>query len=97
VARKRGAGDRDEPAGAGLATLLAALDVERRQGTDRVRESFHRELMRKSLRIAELEPDNPSTPASWAIAERVASSYEATLSWRVTRPIRAARRVLARR
>ena len=87
----------DGPGGEGLAALLAALDAGRRREIDRLRESFHRELMRKSLRIAELEPDTATTPASWAIAERVASSYEATLSWRLTGPIRAAKRALARR
>jgi hypothetical protein len=81
----------------GLAALLTELDACHRRELDAVRESFHRELMRKSLRIAELEPDAPTAPASWAIAERVASTYESTLSWRITGPVRAAKRALARR
>jgi hypothetical protein len=88
----------EEPApGGGLAAFLTELDARHRHELDAVRESFHRELMRKSLRIAELEPDAPTTPASWAIAERVASTYESTLSWRITGPVRAAKRALARR
>lgn len=85
------------PGGGGLAALLTELDAGRRRDVDELREQFHRELMRKSFRIAELEPESAATPASWAIAERVAASYEATLSWRVTAPIRAAKRALARR
>ena len=81
----------------GLAAFLTELDAHHRRQLDAMRESFHRELMRKSLRIAELEPDTPTTPASWAIAERVASTYESTLSWRITGPVRAAKRALARR
>ena len=81
----------------GLAALLAELDADHRREIDALRESFHRELMRKSYRIAELEPDAARTPESWAIAERVAATYEATLSWRLTGPIRAAKRALARR
>ncbi len=92
VLRKGG----DGHGGEGLTALLAALEAGHRREIDRLRESFHRELMRKALRIAELEPDTATTPASWAIAERVASSYEATLSWRLTAPIRAAKRALAR-
>jgi SAM-dependent methyltransferase len=87
----------EEAPGGGLAALLTELDARHRRELDAIRESFHRELMRKSLRIAELEPDAPTTPASWAIAERVASTYESTLSWRITAPVRAAKRALARR
>jgi len=44
----------------------------------RQREALHRELVRKSYRIGELEQE---------IAE-VARTYEESLSWRLTRPVR---------
>jgi predicted nucleic acid-binding Zn-ribbon protein len=43
------------------------------------REALHRELVRKTYRIGELEQQ---------IAE-VARTYEESLSWRLTRPVRA--------
>ncbi|MDX6634992.1 MAG: hypothetical protein QOF06_1195 [Solirubrobacterales bacterium] len=43
------------------------------------REALHRELVRKTYRIGELEQE---------IAE-VARTYEHSLSWRLTRPVRA--------
>lgn len=101
--RKRPAGE-EVPAPAeaseltgGLAALFADLDAGGRRSEDAVRESFNRELMRKAFRIAELELGPAATPALWAISERVAARYEATLSWRVTRPVRAAKRLLRRR
>jgi pantothenate kinase-related protein Tda10 len=48
-----------------------------------LRESFHAELARKAARIAELEQ----------LVEETARNYRTTLSWRVTAPLRAARRV----
>jgi len=45
---------------------------------DRVREEFHRELMRKSMRIAELELELRETRLD----------YESSLSWRLTKPVR---------
>ena len=45
---------------------------------DRVREEFHRELMRKSMRIAELELELQETRLD----------YESSLSWRLTKPVR---------
>lgn len=42
------------------------------------REALHRELVRKTYRIGELEQE---------IAE-VARTYEESLSWRLTRPVR---------
>lgn len=45
---------------------------------DRVREEFHRELMRKSMRITELEME----------LKRLRLEFESSLSWRVTRPLR---------
>ena len=47
------------------------------------REQFHRELMRKSMRIAELEMQLAATQAR----------YERSLSWRLTRPLRLADRL----
>jgi hypothetical protein len=45
---------------------------------DAQREEFHRELMRKSLRITELELELNEQRAE----------YEASLSWRLTKPLR---------
>ena len=42
------------------------------------REQFHRELMRKSMRIAELE----------LAVEQTRQRYEQSWSWRLTRPLR---------
>ena len=81
----------------GLAALLAELDQRRRREVDAVRDSFQQELMRKAFRISELELGSGATPGYWANAERVAAEYEATLSWRITRPLRAAGNLLRRR
>lgn len=45
---------------------------------DAIREQFHRELMRKSMRIAELELE----------LKRARLEVEASLSWRLTKPLR---------
>jgi predicted RNase H-like nuclease (RuvC/YqgF family) len=50
------------------------------------REELSRELVRKSYRIGELEQE---------MAE-VGRRYEATLSWRLTRPVRALKPMLKR-
>ena len=50
---------------------------------DAQREQFHRELMRKSMRIAELE----------LLLEQTRAQYEESLSWRLTKPVRMAGRV----
>jgi hypothetical protein len=50
------------------------------------REQFHRELMRKSMRIAELE----------LLLEQTKTNYEESLSWRLTKPVRMAGRVRER-
>jgi septal ring factor EnvC (AmiA/AmiB activator) len=50
------------------------------------REQFHRELMRKSMRIAELELQLNALEAR----------YERSLSWRLTKPLRVAQRLRAR-
>jgi hypothetical protein len=50
------------------------------------REQFHRELMRKSMRIAELE----------MLVDQTEARYERSLSWRLTRPLRLADRLRRR-
>ena len=50
------------------------------------REQFHRELMRKSMRIAELE----------MIVLQTKARYERSMSWRLTRPLRLADRLRRR-
>jgi SMC interacting uncharacterized protein involved in chromosome segregation len=57
---------------------LAALRAQR--------EALHRELVRKSFRIGELEE----------AVQETARTYEQSLSWRLTRSVRGARNVLAR-
>jgi hypothetical protein len=53
---------------------------------DAQREEFHRELGRRAYRIGELEEE----------LLRVAETYERSLSWRLTRPVRSAKTVLAK-
>ena len=53
---------------------------------DAQREQFHRELMRKSMRIAELE----------ILLDQTRNRYEQSFSWRLTRPLRLAARVWTR-
>jgi hypothetical protein len=50
------------------------------------REQFHRELMRKSMRIAELE----------MLVDQTKLRYERSLSWRLTKPLRLADRLRRR-
>jgi|1186.fasta_scaffold592947_2 hypothetical protein len=50
------------------------------------REQFHRELMRKEMRIAELE----------MILLQTRARYEQSLSWKLTRPLRIADRLRRR-
>jgi len=50
------------------------------------RERFHRELMRKEMRIAELE----------MIVLQTRARYEHSLSWKLTRPLRLADRLRRR-
>lgn len=57
-------------------TELAALREQR--------EELHRELVRKTFRIAELEEQ----------VYEVARIYEESLSWRLTRPVRAVKPVV---
>ena len=61
--------------------MVAATDQQRDELTAlrEQREALHRELVRKTYRIGELEQE---------IGE-VARTYEESLSWRLTRPVRA--------
>lgn len=56
----------------------AETDAASSARLDAVREQFHRELMRKSMRIAELELE----------LGRTRREYESSLSWRLTAPLR---------
>ncbi len=51
------------------------------------REAFHRESMRKAFRIADLEQR----------IEEIVRSYEGSLSWKLTAPLRIGKRLLRRR
>ncbi len=59
-------------------TELAALRAQR--------EELHRELVRKTFRIGELEEE----------VRDAGLLYEESLSWRITRPIRSARGLLSK-
>jgi hypothetical protein len=65
---------------------LSEAEARHRAELDAQREEFHRELSRRALRIGELEQE----------MIEVAQTYESSLSWRLTRPVRAARTVLAK-
>lgn len=67
-------------------SLRAAIEAQYQAQLDAQREEFQRELGRKAFRIAELEED----------MYRAAKIYESSLSWRITRPVRAAKALLAR-
>ena len=54
---------------------------------EEIREQFHRELMRKSMRIAELEIQ----------VARIRLDYEASMSWRLTSPLRIRSYIRSRR
>ena len=67
-------------------------EVERlRTQLDGQRERFDRELMRKAYRIADLEQRIEE------IAAAEAMNYESSLSWRITKPLRIAKRLARRR
>jgi hypothetical protein len=61
--------------------MVAATNQQRDELTElrEQREALHRELVRKTYRIGELEQE---------IGE-VVRTYEESLSWRLTRPVRA--------
>jgi len=62
------------------------LEARHRAELDAQREKFHRELGRRAFRIGELEEE----------VIEVAKTYESSLSWRITRPVRAARTLLSK-
>jgi SAM-dependent methyltransferase len=81
---------------ANAALLGAQLDVTSaglRRELERQREDMHRELMRRSFAKADAEwaRGGPGSPAALVAAE-----YEATTSWRMTKPLRALGRLLRR-
>jgi hypothetical protein len=61
-------------------------EARHRAELDAQREEFHRELSRRAFRIGELEQE----------MIEVAQTYESSLSWRLTKPVRAARTLLAK-
>jgi hypothetical protein len=63
------------------------VDGSESRELDALREQFHRELMRKSMRIAELELE----------LGRTRREYESSLSWRLTSPLRIRGFIRARR
>jgi hypothetical protein len=60
------------------------LEVRHRAELDAQREEFHRELGRRAFRIGELEEE----------VHKVAQTYESSLSWRITRPVRSVKGLL---
>lgn len=62
------------------------LEARHRAELDAQREEFHRELGRRAFRIGELEEE----------VHKVALTYEHSLSWRITRPVRAVKTALAK-
>jgi hypothetical protein len=63
-----------------------ALEARHRAELDAQREEFHRELSRRAFRIGELEEE----------VIEVAQTYERSLSWRLTRPVRSVKTLLAK-
>jgi len=90
------AGDERELAAASanaayLRSQMDRIDRSHRSELDEQREDMNRELMRRSYAEADLD---------WArrgpLATLVAAEYEATTSWRLTKPLRAAGKILRR-
>jgi len=75
-------------AGTQTSSERAELEAEARHRAelDLLREEFHRELSRRAFRIGELEQE----------VIEVAQTYETSLSWRLTRPVRSLRTLLAK-
>lgn len=72
--------------GAQTSDQLSEIEARHRAELDAQREEFHRELGRRAFRIGELE----------AQVIEVAQTYESSLSWRITRPVRSLRALLAK-
>lgn len=62
------------------------VEAKHQAELDAQREEFHRELSRRAFRIGELEEE----------VHKVAQTYETSLSWRITRPVRSVKTVLAK-
>ncbi len=73
-------------AGAKTSDELSDVEARHRAELDLQREEFHRELGRRAFRIGELEEK----------VIEVAQMYETSLSWRLTRPVRSLRALLAK-
>jgi hypothetical protein len=73
-------------AGAQTSDELREVEARHRAELDVQREEFHRELGRRAFRIGELEEK----------VIEVAQTYETSLSWRLTRPLRSLGALLAK-
>lgn len=73
-------------AGAQTSDDLSEVEARHRAELDIQREEFHRELGRRAFRIGELEEK----------AIELAQTYETSLSWRLTRPVRSLGALLAK-
>ena len=73
-------------AGAHTSDELSEVETRHRAELDAQREEFHRELSRRNFRIGELEEQ----------VIEVAQTYETSLSWRLTRPVRSVKTALAK-
>jgi hypothetical protein len=73
-------------AGAQTSNEEHEVEARHRAELDAQREEFHREISRRAFRIGELEQE----------VIEVAQTYETSLSWRITRPVRSAKTVLAK-
>lgn len=65
---------------------LDRVEARHRAELEAQREEFHRELSRRAFRIGELEEE----------VHEVAQTYETSLSWRITKPVRSTRTLLAK-
>ncbi len=76
-----------------LRRQLENAESRHRRELDELREEMGRELMRRSFEAADAEwaRGGPGSPASLVAAE-----YEATTSWRLTKPLRSLGRLLRR-
>lgn len=73
-------------AGAKTSEDMSAIEARHRAELDVQREEFHRELGRRAFRIGELEEE----------MIEVAQTFETSLSWRLTKPVRSAGALLAK-
>lgn len=92
--RRPDPGDERELAAAQANSLFLERQLDRsRRNLEAQREDMHRELMRRSFAAADADwaRGGPGSPAALVAAE-----YEATTSWRMTRPLRALGALLRR-